>query len=88
MKIASREKIMTEMKTVEVNFMEFVRFTAIGGFITATTLLVNLNFKGFSFIFKEKTRTYWWLFLTLTVIPLLLFLYIFTLIFGKLRLGF
>ena len=62
---------------------EFFQFSAIAGLIAAVTLLINLHYSVFRFIFKEKTRTYWWLFAAITLIPLSLFLYIFTLLFDR-----
>ncbi|OGM25115.1 hypothetical protein A2962_02320 [Candidatus Woesebacteria bacterium RIFCSPLOWO2_01_FULL_39_61] len=62
-------------------FLEFVRYGAITGFIAVTTLVININHKAFNTIFREKARSFWWLFVISGIIPLLLFLYAFTLIF-------
>lgn len=61
---------------------QFLRFSSLTGFIVVTTLIINLNFKAFRFVFKEKTGHYWWLFLLLALVPLGLIMFIFTLLFG------
>jgi hypothetical protein len=62
---------------------EFFRIGAMAGFIAAVTLLINLNHKGFIFLFKDNARKYWWLFIVMCVVPFLLIIYVFTLMFGS-----
>lgn len=64
-------------------FYEFFRIGAIAGFVAAFTLLINLNYKGFNYLFKDKTTKYWWVFVVACVIPFLVIMYIFTIIFGS-----
>jgi len=71
-------------KSIPPEFTEFLRYSAITGFIVVTTLLINLNHKTFRYVLKDNARKYWWLFVVFAVVPLLLFLYVFTFIFGKL----
>lgn len=70
---------MTE--SINTKLKDFVEFVAFLGFLVTATLLINLNFRGFKFVFGEKVRSYWWLFLLLTIVPLLVILYIFSLLF-------
>lgn len=71
------------IKEIPPQMIEFVRYSAIAGFIAATTLVVNINHKIFNTFFKERTASFWWLFVISALIPLSLFLYIFSLLFGK-----
>ncbi len=64
--------------------IQFFRYGAIVGFISATTLVINLNHKAFNRILGENARSYWWLFVISALIPLLIALYIFSLLFGSL----
>lgn len=45
-----------------------------GGFLTATTLIVGINFKIFNLVFKDSVKKYWWLFFLSALVPLMLFL--------------
>lgn len=58
-----------------------LRTFALGGFLTASTLIIGINFKVFNNIFKENSRKFWWLFLVSAIIPILLVLYIFSFFF-------
>ena len=73
---------MFDPKLIPPELLEFVRYSAIAGFIAATTLVVNINHKIFRKIFKENPGTYWWLFVVSSLIPLSVFFYIFSLVFG------
>jgi hypothetical protein len=70
--------------SVPEEVMQFIRYSAITGFIIIATLLINLNHKAFNYVLKDNAKKYWWLFVIMAVIPLSLFLYAFTFIFGKL----
>ncbi len=74
-------QLLAAYKMLPPQLMEFFRFSAIAGLIAAVTLLINLHYSAFRYIFKERTKTYWWLFIVMTVIPLFLFLYVFSLLF-------
>jgi len=52
------------------------------GFLITATLIVGLNFKIFTNIFKEKASHYWWLFLVVSAVPILVAIYIYTFFFG------
>jgi len=58
-----------------------LKISSMLGLIVCSTLLVALNFKFFSKVFKERTVSMWWLFLTVSVIPFLVMLGIFTILF-------
>jgi apolipoprotein N-acyltransferase len=70
--------------TIPREFMQFLHYTAITGFLIVSTLVINLNHKAFNYVMKDNAKKYWWLFVILAIIPLALFLYAFTFIFGKL----
>lgn len=72
-----------EIKKIPPEVMQFVKVTAIGGFVATSALIVNINFRAFSKVFSARTRSLWWLFLLLMIFPLLIFLYLFSLLFGK-----
>lgn len=74
---------MVEFQEVTPQVMEFIRVTAIGGFVATSALVININFRAFSKVFSKRTRSLWWLFLLLMVFPLLIILYLFSLLFGK-----
>ena len=86
MRIVSYEKIVLVdlFDLVPPQIMTFVRYTAIAGFIAIVPLVINLDYKAFSLVFKEKTITYWWFFVVLTIVPLMVLLYAFSKIFGRL----
>jgi len=73
---------MFEGKVIPPQFLEFMRYSAITGFIVTTTLIVNINHHVFGTIFRERAKSYWWLFVLSGIIPLLVFIYIFNFIFG------
>ncbi|OGM09492.1 hypothetical protein A2159_01010 [Candidatus Woesebacteria bacterium RBG_13_34_9] len=70
-------------KLISPETMAFLRFSAIAGLLTTTTLLVNLNKKTFNNIFQQRSKSLWWVFLFSSILPLLLFLYIFNFLFGE-----
>ena len=74
---------MFDTKLIPPQLVEFVRYSAIAGFIAATTLVININHKIFGKIFRENPRSYWWLFVISSLIPLSVFFYIFNLVFGS-----
>ena len=61
--------------------MNLIRFAAFAGFVVATTLFMNLNYRGFEKVFRGKTKSYWWLFIILTLIPALFTLFLFSMLF-------
>jgi len=63
--------------------VQFIRFSAILGFIIFATFVINFNNKAFNYVLKEKAKKFWWLFILISIVPLLLFLYLFSIIFGK-----
>ncbi|MBU0569421.1 hypothetical protein KKB40_01420 [Patescibacteria group bacterium] len=65
--------------------MEFVRYGAIAGFIAVTALIVNLDYKTLSKVFREKTNSFWVVFALSAVIVFLVLLYLFTIVFEKAR---
>jgi len=67
-----------------VEALQFLKFSAIAGFLATATLLINLNNKAFNYIFKEKAKSYFWFFLLISIIPLLAIIYVFNVFFGKL----
>ena len=73
---------MYDFSLIPPEIMEFIRITAIGGFITTSTLVISLNFRAFNKVFSYNAKKLWWLFMLLMIIPLLITLYVFTLIFG------
>ncbi|OGM15984.1 hypothetical protein A2V56_04450 [Candidatus Woesebacteria bacterium RBG_19FT_COMBO_42_9] len=62
---------------------ETLRAVALGGFLTASTLIIGINFKVFNNIFKENAHKYWWLFLVSAVIPVAVVLFIFSFFFER-----
>ena len=80
------------MEAIDIeNFLNQValifKYGAMLGFLVATTLLINLNNKAYSRVFKTKSKSYFWFFLVLSIIPLLAFIYVFNFLFGKLTLA-
>lgn len=75
---------MINPKSIPSEFTEFLRYSAITGFLVVTTLVINLNHKAFKYVLGDKSKSYWWLFVLFAVFPLLLFLYAFTFLFGRL----
>jgi hypothetical protein len=68
-------------KQLDPRLVEFVRFSALVGFIVTATLVINLNHRAFKSVFKEKAKSYWGLFFLLALVPLLLVFYFFSIIF-------
>lgn len=64
--------------------LTFFRYGAIAGFIVCATLLINLNNKAFTYIFKDRAKQYFWFFMLLSVIPLLAIIFVFNALFGGL----
>jgi len=60
---------------------ETIKTFALGGFLTASTLIIGVNFKIFTNIFGERAKKYWWLFLITALIPICLVLFLFTFFF-------
>ena len=75
---------MLKPELVPSEILEFLRYSAIVGFISTATIVINLNNKAFKRILGENAARLWWLFVLLAVIPLFVFLYLFNLIFGQL----
>ncbi|MCX7928621.1 MAG: hypothetical protein N2558_02965 [Patescibacteria group bacterium] len=71
------------LETMQNASYQFLKIGAIAGFIAAATLIININYKGFNYLFKDKATKYWWVFVIACVIPFLVILYMFTIIFGK-----
>jgi spore maturation protein SpmB len=68
--------------------LEVFKYGAMLGFLVATTLLINLNNKAFTSVFREHSKAYFWFFLVISVIPLLAFIYVFNFLFGRLTFAF
>lgn len=68
--------------TQTVQIQNVLKSVSLVGFLVTATLIVGLNFKIFTNIFKDKASNYWWLFLVISVVPLLVALYIYTIFFG------
>ncbi|MCS7091763.1 MAG: hypothetical protein NZM26_00205 [Patescibacteria group bacterium] len=77
-------KMESSLANIQNAVYNFFRIGAIAGFIAAVTILINLNHKGFRYLFRDKATKYWWVFVIACVIPFLVILYMFTIIFGKL----
>jgi hypothetical protein len=82
----SPTSLVLDKSTFVEQSMQMVRYSAIVGFIAATTLVINLHNKLYLKVFKNKAKSYFWFFLLLSIIPLLVFLYIFNALFQKLSL--
>jgi len=70
-------------KIIPREWLEFLRYSAISGFIALSVLVINLSNKAFAKVFKENATKLWWLFVLLSLIPVLGIIYIFSRIFGK-----
>lgn len=75
--------MLTGSRYIPSQFLEFLRYSSITGFIVVATLFINLNHKAFTYLLRDSARKLWWVFVLFAVIPLLLFLWAFTFIFGK-----
>ena len=67
---------------IPVETQSVLQTIALLGFLITATLIVGLNFKIFTNIFKEKASHYWWLFLVISVVPILVAIYIYAFFFG------
>jgi len=68
--------------TQAVQIQSVLKSVSFLGFLITATLIVGLNFKIFTNIFKDKASNYWWLFLVISTVPILVALYIYTIFFG------
>lgn len=72
---------MTDTAQVNQAGYEIIKFGALAGFIAASTILINLNYKAFNSVFQKKTKMVWFLFFVMAALPfgimLLLFSYFF-----------
>lgn len=62
---------------------QMIKVASVLGLIICSTLLVALNFKFFSKVFKERTASLWWLFLIISIVPFLVMLGVFTVLFER-----
>ena len=65
-----------------IEIQSVLKTIALVGFLITATLIVGLNFKIFTNIFKDKVSHYWWLFLMISAVPILVALYIYSFFFG------
>lgn len=67
---------------IPVETQSVLQTIALLGFLITATLIVGLNFKIFTNIFKEKASHYWWLFLVISAVPILVAIYMYAFFFG------
>jgi hypothetical protein len=68
--------------TPPVEVQSALKTLALVGFLITATLIVGINFKIFTGIFKGKVTSYWWLFLVVSAVPILMALYLYSFFFG------
>lgn len=68
--------------TLPIQTQNVLKTIALLGFLITATLIVGLNFKIFTNIFKDKASHYWWLFLVISAVPILVAIYIYAFFFG------
>jgi len=64
-------------------FQSALRSVSLAGFLVTATLIIGLNFKIFTNIFKDRASRYWWLFLGISIVPILVAIYLYTFFFGS-----
>ena len=74
--------IMTKLSVFSPEFLAFVRYGAITGFICVSVLIINLNHKLFNTVFRDSAKRFWWLFVLISLVPFLVIIYIFNFFFG------
>lgn len=70
------------MTSSPIEVQSALRTIALAGFLITATLIVGINFKIFTNVFREKFSSYWWLFLVVSAVPIVIALYIYTFFFG------
>jgi hypothetical protein len=70
------------VNTLSIEVQDTLKTVALVGFLITATLIVGINFKIFTSLFRDKVSHYWWLFLVVSAVPILLALYIYSFFFG------